>query len=308
MRLFRLWSSAVVAGCLFLTAAAIALARADENLPVKRALLFPTKADDVPASLRPFVKKLLSAEQGSVDAADAKPVGVFARVMTRNDVLDGSGLRNGAMLGGKPFVFVTLPEALYGRNLLHVFSTIGYSAEEVLTSQLGEEKVVAIFRWEDKVIAHPGRDGALPDAWSCAVYPATWDNVFSLVDRMAGDPQWNYVGEENQPAVLTKLQLRSPKEGQFLLGFPDAGKQRIKSSSYYALRKTKGADWEYRQLLERSMNLGEHFSGDGTSQATMIGRAKPPAGFPEFLGPNRGVAALAEVAIISLGALSVGER
>jgi hypothetical protein len=125
---------------------------------------------------------------------------------------------------------------------------------------------------------------------------------------MASDPQWNYVRMANQPAELTKLALGSAKERQFLLGYPDAGKQRIKLSSYYALRETKGADWEYRQFLERSMSVAEHFSGDGTSKPTIVGQVKPPLGFPEFLGPNREVRLLPEVAIIGLGALRIGEK
>jgi hypothetical protein len=129
-----------------------------------------------------------------------------------------------------------------------------------------------------------------------------------LVDKMARDKEWSYVKEDNQPAVFTKLQLRSEKERYFLMGFPDAGKLRIKTSSYYALRDTKGADWEYRQFLERSMSLAEHYSGDGATKSTMLGQAKPPPGFPEFIGPNRLVVDLPEVAVIGLGALRVFEK
>jgi hypothetical protein len=285
--------------------------RADDKpqpKPPTRELLFPANAEDTPASLRPFVAKLLAADQAPVDAADVKPSGVFARVVTRKYVLENGALKKGGTLGTRPFIFATLPEALYGRSLLQVFSAIGYSADQVLTGELGEEKVVVVFRWEEKITIHPGRDGNLPETWQTCVCPATWDNIFSLVDNMANDKDWNYVREETKPPVLTKLQLRSPKEGQFLLGFPDAGKHRIKSSTYYSLRDAKGADWEYRQFLDRSMGVAEHFTGDGTSKPTITGSGKPPVGFPEFVGPNREVTALPEVAVVGLGALRVTDK
>lgn len=147
------------------------------------------------------------------------------------------------------------------------------------------------------------------------MYPTTWKNLFSLVEKMAGDKEWSHVKEEQQPAIstklqpiFTKLQLRSEKERSFVLGFPEAGKERIAGCSYYALRESKGADWEYRQFLESSLSVAEHFSGDGTTKPAIVGRGKPPPGFPEFLGPNREVAALPEVAVIGLGALQVNAK
>lgn len=292
----------------FLIATACIPARADHATQPQRTLLFPANEADVAEPLRPFVRKLLDPKQEAVQPAGVRPAGVFARVVTRKYLLDGNERKKGGTLGSRPFVFVALPESLYGRSLLQVFSVIGYSAEEVLTGQIGEEKLAVVFRWDDKIVLHPGRDGELAKDWSRAVYPATWDNVFALVDRMAGDPEWHYVREPNAPAVFAKLQLRSQKEGKFVLGFPDEGKRRIKTATYSALRDTRGSDWEYRQFLERSMSLSEHFTGDGTSQPTMVDRARPAAGFPEFVGPNREIAALPEVAIIGLGALSVGEK
>jgi hypothetical protein len=272
-----------------------------------RTLLYPAKVEDVAESIRPFVNKLLAREQKSIDAKDAKPTGIFARIITRKYVLDGKTLKKGSTLGTKPFVFTTLPETLYGRNLLEVFSMIGYSAEEVLTREHGEEKVVVLFRWEKEIVLHSDRGGKLPDAWHSAVYPATWDNLFALVEKMASDKNWNYVKEADKPSVLNKLQLQSLKEGQFLLSFPDAGKKRIKSSNYSVLRSIKGSDWEYRQFLDRSMGASEHFSGDGKSKPTMNGQSKPPTGFPEFLGPNRELMNLPEIAVIGLGKLQVME-
>lgn len=310
MRLRRSISIVPVAGLCALLAGGCSAARVgDTPKPERRPreLLYPGRVDDVPAPIRPYVAKLLAADQSPVDAVDAKPAGVFARVVSRKHVLDG-GLKTDGTLGGRPFVFVTVPEALYGRTLLQVFSAIGYSADAVLTGQLGEEKVVVVFRWEGAITAHPGRDGCLPAAWDTAVYPATWGNLLALVDRMAGDERWHQVEQKGEPADPARLRLRSVKERHFLLGFPDAGKERVRSVTYHALQEAGGADWEYRRFLERAMSAAEHFTGDGMSKPTIVGDAKPPAGFPEFLGPNRALAALPEVAVVGLGTLVVGER
>jgi hypothetical protein len=55
------------------------------------------------------------------------------------------------------------------------------------------------------------------------------------------------------------------------------------------------------------MAAAEHFTGDGTSKPTLIGLGKPARGYPEFLGPNRQLAALPELAVIDLGALRIAE-
>jgi hypothetical protein len=275
--------------------------------PCARRLLYPATMDQVPASLRPFVRKLLALDQCPVEPSAVKPAGVFVRVVTRKHVLEGEQLKAGGTLGINPFVFVALPESLYGRSLLQVFSVIGYSADEVLADQLGKEKVAVVFRWEDKVVLHPGRDGRLPAARSSAVYLTTWDNLFGLVERMATDPQWHAVQEEGRPLLRTKLRLGSAREALFLQSFPATGRQRIKSCSYAALRRVGGADWAYRSILERSLSANACFTGDGTSKRTFTGPGKRPPGFPEFLGPNRELTRLPEVAVIGLGTLHVSE-
>ena len=272
-----------------------------------RQLLYPAKLDDVAESLRPCVAKLLDTDQRAVDAADVKTSGVFVRVVTSKYILSGPTLKQGGMLGSRPFVFVTVPDALYGRSLLQVFSSIGYSADEVLTGQIGEEKVAVVFRWEETVTVHSGRDGTLPERWQNAVYPSTWDNLFSLVETMANADTGHIIPGNNQPPNFTKLNLKSAKERQFVLGFPESGKQRLKTATYSSLRDTQGSDWDYRQFLERGMSASEHFTGNGRCKPTIVGTSKPPVGFPEFLGPNREVTKLPEIAVIRLGALQIAE-
>src|SRR5437868_852019 len=81
-----------------------------------RKLLYPAKAEDVAGPIRRFVTSLLSADQGPVKPTDVRPQGVFVRVLSRQHVLADGALKKGGFLGGRPFVFVTLPEALYGRS------------------------------------------------------------------------------------------------------------------------------------------------------------------------------------------------
>src|SRR5262249_46734059 len=98
--------------------------------PSARKLLYPADEARLPEALRPVVRRLLAADQGPVEPAQAKPTGVFVRVVTKKHILDGDKLREGGTLGSRPFVFVALPESLYGRSLLQVFSVIGYGADE----------------------------------------------------------------------------------------------------------------------------------------------------------------------------------
>jgi len=282
-----------------------------QDVPVAKAngrkLLYPASEDQLPQALRPVVRKLLATDQTPVQPGDVKPAGIFARVVTKKFIVEGRRLKDRATLGDRPFVFVTLPESLYGKSLLEMFSTIGYSADDVVVGQLGEEKVLLVFRWEAKMALQEGRDGKLPETWHSAVYPTTWDNVFALVGKMAADKDWHVVQADREEPVLTKLTLRSPQESLFLQGYPDAGKKRINASSYYALREVGGADWAYRSILERSLGLAEHFTGDGTSKPTLTGQRKLPRGYPEFIGPNRSLTALPELAVIDLGALRVSD-
>jgi hypothetical protein len=250
------------------------------------------------------VARLLSADQKPADTVACKPTGVFARVVSRKHVTLKDGRAPVGFLGVRPFVFVTLPEALDGRSLLDVFSAIGYGADDVLAGQLGEEKVALVFRWNDPTVLHPGRAGELPEQWQTAVYPATWDNLFALVERMAGDKDWHSVGAKGGPPDFTRVGFASDRERSFVSGFSEAGKARVRAASYHALRETRGADWEYRDFLGRALGASEHFTGDGATKPTFAAGGKP-AGFPEYLGPNRPLAEIKELAVIGLGAVRI---
>ena len=139
------------------------------------------------------------------------------------------------------------------------------------------------------------------------MYVPTWDNLFALTEALArpGLVEIDPKGEKFTPA---KLRLRGEREQSFVLGYPEAGKRRIKASSYHALRDVGGADWEYRALLEWSMNAAEHFTGDGFMKPTFGRRPLPPRGFPEFLGPNVTLEGTAALAVIHLGRSSSRTR
>jgi hypothetical protein len=279
-----------------------------EGVQPARRLLYPLNPGQLKAPLVPFVEKLLSPDEKKVSPPPPQPadVRVFARVVSKKYVLDGAGLRKNAWLGSRPFVFLTLPETLYGKTLAEVFSGIGYSADEVLSAEVGEEKVALVFSYPEEVTLHPHGNGELPAGWENKVYVPTWDNLFALAERLVAADRF-VIDPKGDPFVPDRLRLRSEREKLFVLGFPEAGKRRIKAAGYSALRDTGGADWEYRALLERSLSAAEHFTGNGYTQPTFGARPLPRRGFPEFLGPNVPIDQTAALAVISLGALKVTE-
>jgi hypothetical protein len=290
--------------CHFALLAGLALLTAPAALPVEpakaapvRKLLYPAELRDVPPILQPHVERLLAADQKPIDPAAAKCGGVYARILSKQYAIDGGKLKAGGWLGSRPFVFLTVPEVAYGRDL-----------EDILEIEKGVEKVAVVFTFPEKVKGCEAHDGAAADAWAERVYPTTWNNVLGLVDRMAADKaRWIAVRPDGGGFVPTKLQLRSEKELSFLLGFPDEGKKRVATTDYAALREVGGSDWAYRQLIERLLGASEHFRGDGKTKLTLAGRRKPRAGFPEFLGPNTELKDLPAVAVVSLGTLRIEE-
>lgn len=273
-----------------------------------RKLLYPAEARDVPLALKTHVHRLLSADQVPIEPATAKAEGVYVRILSRPYAIEDGKLKPGGWLGSRPFVFLTVPEVAYGRDLLGVLAAIGYDLEDILDIEKGVEKVAVVFKFPDAVTPFDAKDGVLPDAWPERVYPTTWPNLLSLVDRMAADKdRWVVTRPAGDGFVPTKLQLRSEKELSFLLGFPDEGKKRVTTTDYAALREVGGSDWAYRQLIERLLGASEHFRGDGRTKLTLAGRRKPRAGFPEFLGPNTELKDLPAVAVVSLGTLRIEE-
>ncbi|MBP3959284.1 hypothetical protein J8F10_28910 [Gemmata sp. G18] len=299
----------VVALCLTAFAGTV-LAQPDAparpGAPVRK-LLYPADPLDVPPALKPHVERLLDPDQKPVEPGAAKGSGVYLRVLSRRHALDGAKLKSGGWVGARPFVFLTVPDAARGRDLLGTLSAIGYDPEEILDIEKGVEKVAVVFAYPDTIRAGAPKDGKRPADWDRRVYPATWDNVFALADHLTADKDRWTVRPEGDAFVPTKLQFRSDKEAAFATGFPDVGKARVKATDYAALWETGGADWVYRQLIERLFGASEHFRGDGRTKLTLVGKRNPRVGFPEFLGPNAELKDLPAIAVVGLGAIRVGE-
>jgi hypothetical protein len=199
-----------------------------------------------------------------------------------------------------------LPEAAWGRPLLNVLSAIGYDPEDMLRAEVGTEKVALVFAYPDARL-HKCRDGRLPREWQRHVYPATWENLFALMDHLVAEKGRVEIRREGWSFRPTKIILCSERERAFLVNFPESGKRRVASTPYPALRCTGGPDWKYRSLLDRLLGASEHFRGNGTTKLTLGLKGKAIRGFPEFLGPNRELKGIRDLAIVSLGTLKVSE-
>jgi hypothetical protein len=257
----------------------------------------------VPDVLRPHVEAILSSAQAPVPPGSARYSGAFLRIVSRRTALDGRAPGGGAWVGSRPYVFLTVPEAAYGRTLVQIFSAIGYDPEDVLNQEVGVEKVAVVFAYPDGV-AVAGDGQGLPAAdWDRRLYPATWDNLFDLAQRLAADPNRRVV-TAGDGFVPDKLLLRSDEERKLLEAFP-GDRALVRTTGYAALQQAKGPEWDYRSLLERTLAAAEHFRGDGRTKLTVAGRGKSRDGFPEFLGPNARLVNLPAVAVIGLGALQV---
>ncbi|AWM40920.1 hypothetical protein GobsT_05110 [Gemmata obscuriglobus] len=272
-----------------------------------RKLLYPAAPADVPAVLRPHVEKLLATDQKPLDPGAAKADGVYLRVLSRQYAVDAD-LKPAGWLGTRPVVFLTVPETAYGRDLLGVLSAIGYDPEDIIDAETGVEKVAVVFAYPDTVREADPKADAVPDDWDRRVFPSTWDNLFALADRSTSDKERFAVRPEGDRFQPTKFQFRSEKEAAFIASFPDAGKKRVRAIEYAALRDAGGADWVYRQSVERLFGASEHYTGDGRTKLTLAGKKKPRAGFPEFLAPNAELKGLPAVAVVSLGALRVSDK
>ena len=230
----------------------------------------------------------------------------FVRIAPRKVILTESGdLRDEAILGTRPFVFLTTPGSIYGKSLLEIYEDIGYEAEDIIRWQRNEEMVAIVFRYPVGISLSGVLDGQLSQRWSDWVYVPTWDNMFVLFDRLAEnatiDPQ------KRGEFAPERSFFRSGAEKMFVQGFPERGKERIKKTPYADLKALGGADWVYRSLLESKLSVFEHFRRNGRTHNEVLDPEglEPEAGLIEFVGPNRKIKDLPEVAIIYLGRLAI---
>lgn len=231
---------------------------------------------------------------------------VFVRITPRKVVIGADGkLLDTAILGTKPFVFVSTPESLQGKSLLDIYLDIGYEAEDIIAWQRDQDMVAVVFRFPASVTVSDVRDGALPQDWQSHVYAPTWANAFVLFDRLAAAASI----EPDRKGEFAPWQtfFRSEAEKTFVLDFPAVARQRVASTPYARLAALGGDDWKYRALLETKLSLFEHFRGTGRTQNELEDRdgSKPDTGVLEFVGPNQKLPALPELAVVHIGSLTL---
>jgi hypothetical protein len=230
----------------------------------------------------------------------------FVRIAPRKVILTESGdLREDAILGTRSLVFLTTPESIYGKSLLEIYEDIGYEAEDIIRWQRDEDMVAILFRYPVGISLSGVLDGQLPQQWSNWVYTPTWDNMYALLERLAENA--TIEPQKRGEFAPERTFFRSEAERMFVLGFPERGKERIKKVPYAELKAIGGADWVYRSLLESKLSIFEHFRGNGRTHNEVLDPEglEPEAGLIEFVGPNRKIKDLPEVAIIHLGRLAI---
>jgi len=233
---------------------------------------------------------------------------IFVRIAPRRVTLTDTGeVSATAILGTKPYVFVTTPESVYGKPLLDIYLDIGYEAEDVIHWQRDEDMVAIVFRFPEAVKVSDVRDGALPENWNAYVYAPTWENTFALFDKLAAKAtiEPDKKGEFSPWNTF----FRSPAERDFATKFPADARARVKTTPYLKLQAAQNDDWRYRDLLEKKLSVFEHFRGNGRTLNELVDPTgnQPETGLLEFVGPNQKLADLKDFAIVHLGKLGIGD-
>jgi hypothetical protein len=233
----------------------------------------------------------------------------YVRIVPRKVVVDEKNqLKPNAVLGTKPFVFVTSPQGVTGKFLLDIYKDIGYEAADIITTQRDQDMVAVVFSFPRTVSVCDVRDGVLPADWARQVYVPTWDNVYALFTKLAESAvvEPKKTGEF-QPK---KLFFRSEAEKAFVVNYPRKGLERLRKTSfvtYETLMLAGGADWEYRKLLEDKLSVFAHFRGTGRTLNVVLDpyMTKTDTGIFEYIGPNSKLAELPEIAVVHLGCLRI---
>ncbi len=257
-----------------------------------RRLLHPENEEQLSPALRPHVRALLSPATAPVPPAQARPGGTFLRIVSKRFAFKDGRLNPDGWLGGRPLVFLTVPETACGKPLLLAFADIGYSADDVLTWENGEEKVALLFRY--------------PNGGGESALPATWANLFALTGRLVAERRITIdpAGKAFSPRGLL---LRDGREAALLARFAAADRRRLESTPYCVLKAAGGDDWACRALLERCLGATELYAGTGQTRTSFGPHRGRSPGYPEFLGPNWKLGELPELAVVGLGAVRVVE-
>ncbi|BCM92572.1 hypothetical protein IAD21_04454 [Abditibacteriota bacterium] len=284
---------------------ALSVARAQD-----RALLFSQSPSE------PLQKILALLRNPTSPQTDARQLTwsthYFVRIAPRSAILtqanaltdSANSRQSDAILGTRPFVFLTSPESLYGRSLLEIYQDIGYEAEDILHYQLNQDMVAVVFRYPDEIVPSPEiTDGKLPLNWNTRVYVPYWDNAFSLFHHLAQDA--TVEPTKTGQFAPYRLFFNSEEEKAFALKASKGINPRLKRLSYLTLKVRGSHDWRYRQLLEDKLSLFEHFRGIGRTQNEVSDPDARLDGLVEFVGPNRKLKDLPEIAVVDLGRLTI---
>jgi hypothetical protein len=269
-----------------------------------RAILYPAapagKLQEIAANIQNINTPKIASD------AIPQPVDYFVRIAPRQYILSADNqLLPNAILGTKPYIFMTTPEGLYGKELLDIYLDIGYEAEDIIRWQRNVEMVAIIFKYAPPIALSNVMDGKLPENWQQFIYAPTWDNIFAIFPKLAVDAPIQ--ADKKGEFMPTQLFFRSDAEKQLVLGFPEAGKQRLKNVEYNTLKTIGGSDWVYRDLLEKKLSIFEHFRGTGRTLNEIVDPRGEHhlSGILEFVAPNANLNNLPEVAVVSLGKLMI---
>lgn len=233
----------------------------------------------------------------------------FVRIApTEYTLSENKSIKDNAILGTKPYVFLTTPEEICGKSLLDIYLNIGYEAEDIIKWQKDVDMVAIVFCYPQEILYSKVTDGLLPASWNNYIYSPTWDNIFSIFSKLAlkATIEPDKKGEFSPERMF----FRSKDEQNFVLNFSKEAKQTIKQSSYISLEANGGINWNYRKLLENKLSIFEHFRGNGRTINEIVdpdGNVTD-SGILEFVGPNRRIKELPEVAVIHLGSLQIYDR
>ncbi len=271
-----------------------------------REILYSVSLSD---KLRSIATNIQEVNRAKVPNADiTQESNYFARIIPRKYVLTKNNeVQENAVLGTKPFVFLTTPEGIYGKSLLEIYLDIGYAAEDIIKWQRNQDMIVVVFRYPENIALSDIRNGDLPTLWEKKVYVPTWDNVFSVFHKLTENGRI----EPNKRGTYApeRLFFASQAQKAFVLNFPKTGQEKIKTIPYTNLKVMGGENWRYRKLLENKLSLFEHFQGNGRTLNAMKNAddTHKEKGLFEFIGPNMKIKGFPELAIIHLGVLMIGD-
>ena len=106
------------------------------------------------ADFRQIIDAIRNPATKMVPDVDVKPSDIYFR-------LNDNAFTDESWLGGSPYVFLTVPQAGFGRSLYEVYSDLGYDAESVL-KQRNQHMVALVLRYKTDIRFSETRDGHGP--------------------------------------------------------------------------------------------------------------------------------------------------